>query len=364
MYLTDLLYTYTMQSNFYPPPIPASLALLQEVRQRDFVTARRALLLEFLWRERYLTRDGLIHRVAAILGAASFGAAAWEDTFFRDMRVVKMAFNAAGLTLRYSRRPGQVGYYLSGQAALSPEIALSLRSAAAEIDPRQSQIFCQMSVAQRFRQGFAVSAAAYQVVRRRSIQSMDDLTFPEFVKLVIDALEAAGVTYLIGGALAVWAWGEPRLTLDLDMAVMIPLDTIEQLSKELAEQQMVVPVEMILDNLIEARADTAIHVIHGVSGFKAELYPWRPGDDLRQSALARRQLVDLGDVIGSAYVHTPEDLIIYKLWYFSLSQQSKHARDILSILQARREILDLAYIETWVARLNLESLWNFLWASG
>jgi hypothetical protein len=31
-----------------------------------------------------------------------------------------------------------------------------------------------------------------------------------FLKLVLEALEATGVEYLIGGAIAEWAWGEPR----------------------------------------------------------------------------------------------------------------------------------------------------------
>ena len=44
-----------------------------------------------------------------------------------------------------------------------------------------------------------------------------------FLKLVIDALEAAGVDYLIGGAIAEWAWGEPRATQDLDLVVKIPI---------------------------------------------------------------------------------------------------------------------------------------------
>jgi hypothetical protein len=30
-----------------------------------------------------------------------------------------------------------------------------------------------------------------------------------FLRLVIEALNAAGVEYLIGGAIAEWAWGEP-----------------------------------------------------------------------------------------------------------------------------------------------------------
>ena len=44
-----------------------------------------------------------------------------------------------------------------------------------------------------------------------------------FLKLVIEALNAAGVEYLIGGAIAEWAWGEPRSTQDLDLVVRIPI---------------------------------------------------------------------------------------------------------------------------------------------
>ena len=36
-----------------------------------------------------------------------------------------------------------------------------------------------------------------------------DIDYADFVRQVIAALEAAGVEYMIGGAMAVWAWGEP-----------------------------------------------------------------------------------------------------------------------------------------------------------
>ena len=43
------------------------------------------------------------------------------------------------------------------------------------------------------------------------------LDIVDFLKLVIEALEAAKIEYLIGGAIAEWAWGEPRATQDLDL---------------------------------------------------------------------------------------------------------------------------------------------------
>jgi hypothetical protein len=62
-----------------------------------------------------------------------------------------------------------------------------------------------------------------------------------FLKLVIDALNAAGIEYLIGGAIAEWAWGEPRATQDLDLVVKIPIKAINKLSKELEKRDMLIP---------------------------------------------------------------------------------------------------------------------------
>ena len=94
------------------------------------------------------------------------------------------------------------------------------------------------------------------------------------------------------------------------------------------------------------------------SGLKADLYPVREGDELRQMAFQQRQQVDYGPPIGKVFIHSPEDLILYKLIYFGLSQQSKHSRDIATILKSKQNELDMNYIEQWVTRLGLSSLWK------
>jgi hypothetical protein len=179
-----------------------------------------------------------------------------------------------------------------------------------------------------------------------------------FLRLVMEALNAAGIEYLIGGAIATWAWGEPRATQDLDLVVNIPIKSVNKLSKELAKRDMLIPAEIILDNILEDRADIPINAIHIHSGLKADLYPVREGDKLRQSAFQRREQVDYGPPIGKVYIHSPEDLILYKLIYFGLSQQSKHSRDIAAILKAKKDDLDMGYIEQWAARLGLSTLWK------
>ena len=188
------------------------------------------------------------------------------------------------------------------------------------------------------------------------------LKYEDFIKLILQALQAAGIEYLIGGAVAVWAWGEPRSTLDVDLVVNIPLESVGKLSHELALRDFLVPAEIILENILEERADLPINAIHMYSGYKADLYPVRAGDELRASAFARRQRIDLGDPLGEIYLHSPEDLIIYKLWYYSISQQTKHLRDITSIVLTLGDELDEGYISFWVNKKGLTSLWEELLA--
>lgn len=179
-----------------------------------------------------------------------------------------------------------------------------------------------------------------------------------FLKLVLESLEAAGVEYLIGGAIAEWAWGEPRATQDLDLVVNLPVKAAGRLSRELEKRNMLVPVDIILDALVEGRADVPLNAIHMVSGLKADLYLMREGDLLRQSAFKRRVKVDYGPPIGKVYVHSPEDLILYKLMFLGLSGQPKHARDIAAILRAKRNQVDFGYIEEWVTLLGLGPVWK------
>jgi hypothetical protein len=190
--------------------------------------------------------------------------------------------------------------------------------------------------------------------------SKKTLDITGFLKLVLEALKASKVDYMIGGAIAEWAWGEPRATQDLDVVINLPIKSIGKFSKELEKRDMLVPADIILDTIAEDRADIPLNAIHMHSGLKADLYLMRDGDALRQSAFKRRVLVDYGSPIGKVFVHAPEDLIIYKLMYLGLSGQPKHARDIAAILKASNGNIDLKYIKEWVAQLGLGATWEGL----
>ncbi len=184
------------------------------------------------------------------------------------------------------------------------------------------------------------------------------LEYNDFVLMVLDALEESNIPYLIGGAVAAWAWGEPRATRDLDLIVQVPESAADKLSEELEKRDMLLPAEIIRERVKDRRGDLPLNAIHRSSGYKADLYILREGDDFREEAFRRRVLVDLGPGLGEVYLHTPEDLIIYKLLYYSISEQTKHIRDITSIVQTMGDQLDTAYIDKWVAAKERQNLWN------
>jgi len=182
----------------------------------------------------------------------------------------------------------------------------------------------------------------------------------DFARLLVDAVEAVGAEYMLGGALAVMAWAEARSTQDVDIVMSLPVEAVGQFSGQLEARSVLVPADVILDHLIELGADLPLSAVHLHSGHRADIYLLRPGDRLRETALARRRLVDLAAPLGEVYVHSPEDLIVYKLRYFSISEQDKHIRDIASLLNALGEKLDLGYLENWVREMGLNNTWQHL----
>ena len=159
--------------------------LFEDAIQRDRTTARRAALVEILLNERYLTREQLITRVEGKLGKGCFGDSAWEDTFFRDMQVVKRALRAAGYQPAYSRSACKPGYYLRDQGAISSDLVRILDGCVVEVNPSQVEIFKKLTFAQRFQQGCSVSNLARNVVVHRIRQRYPHLNAAEAQRLAI-----------------------------------------------------------------------------------------------------------------------------------------------------------------------------------
>ncbi len=167
-------------------PAEAQKALLVDAYVRDITTARRVILLEILWHERYLTRDQLIARVDRMLRKNAFGKSAVDDTFYRDIRAVRQAFHAAGYDLAFERRKPYPGYYLIGEPHVSRQVTEELAGAAGELDPSQMDIFRKMLPAERATLGVSISDAARKAVAYRITQQNPGISPAEANRLALE----------------------------------------------------------------------------------------------------------------------------------------------------------------------------------
>lgn len=121
------------------------------------VVERRAHLIRALLRIRYLTRETLIRQVEFQMDFVVFGKENWINVFHSDMRVVKKAFAQSGYHLRYSRRIGRSGYYFANEPdALGESVKREIAGATRELDDAQTEIYRQMSPAQKVYQAVSI----------------------------------------------------------------------------------------------------------------------------------------------------------------------------------------------------------------
>ena len=168
-------------------------------------------------------------------------------------------------------------------------------------------------------------------------------------------LNEIGARYMVTGSVASIAYGEPRLTHDIDIVVELDRAQSGLLALKFpAPDFYCPPIEVIR---IELARDCGGHfnIIHQESGFKADIYPVGR-DPWSAWGLARtRQFVIEGVPMTLA---PPEYVIVRKLEYFQEGGSEKHLRDIRSILRVSRALLDRAELEKWIQARHLEQSWQ------
>ncbi len=173
--------------------------------------------------------------------------------------------------------------------------------------------------------------------------------------LFTSRLDAAGVNAVITGSVAAMLYGEPRLTHDIDMAVLLDVAHIDALVRAFPDEEFYcAPAEVIR---VEAKRSQRGHfnIIHHETGFKADMYI--AGDDpLHQWALSNHRTVALGET--TLKVAPPEYVIIRKLEYFREGQSTKHLQDIRGVLRHLGDGLDRAELTSRIARRGLEPQWR------
>jgi hypothetical protein len=160
---------------------------------------------------------------------------------------------------------------------------------------------------------------------------------------------------MVSGSVAAIAYGEPRLTHDVDLVAVLERQHIARLPQAFPPSEFYCPPEE--EMRIEAEREQRGHfnLIHHETGFKADVY-LAGRDPLHAWALARTRRIDVdGEPILLA---PPEYVILRKLEFFREGGSEKHVRDIQSILAVSPDLIHRDELEELVATRGLQQAWS------
>ena len=171
---------------------------------------------------------------------------------------------------------------------------------------------------------------------------------------VLDILEKLGIPYMIGGSVAAIAYGEPRLTLDMDVVVKMDRDKAKEFSESLGQEYYV-----NLDSILEAiRSKGHFNIINSEQGIKVDFYILKD-EAFDQEEFSRRRKESF-DNIREATFASPEDVILKKMEWCKMGESEKHLEDIKGILKISGSKIDLSYIDEWASKIGISDIWNKL----
>ena len=173
----------------------------------------------------------------------------------------------------------------------------------------------------------------------------------ELLRRVIQALDDAGIEYMVTGSVASSLQGEPRSTHDIDLVAAMERAAAGKLAKAFPPPDFHLDEESIVDAI---NNQSMFNLIDVTTGDKVDFWILTnaPFDRSRFS----RKYVE--EVMGMRIaVSSPEDTILAKLRWAKLSGGSeKQFTDALRVYEVQFETLGMDYLQSWAKKLGVDPL--------
>lgn len=165
-------------------------------------------------------------------------------------------------------------------------------------------------------------------------------------------LDGLGVPWVLGGSLASSLVGEPRSTMDVDVAVALDVADVDRLV-EAVQADYYVSAQMARDAVSR---HSSFNLIHFETGMKVDLFPLSDDPlDVRQLA-GREQVVVAPEVL--VWVGAAADQVLRKLRWFDMGGQvsDRQWRDVVAILRVQAARIDRSQLLLDAGPLGLADL--------
>ena len=181
-----------------------------------------------------------------------------------------------------------------------------------------------------------------------------DLHPHELMQRFADFCELHGIAYRVVGSMASMAFGEPRLTIDIDMVADLKPEHVVRLCSAFAAPEYYVSAEAVRAAILKR---FQFNIIHPASGLKVDVFIPKDTEFARVEAQRIQRIRSEGEY--DAWFGSPEDVLLNKLIYFQQGGgvSEKHLRDIAGMMKLQREKLDRAYVTEWATKLGVAQEW-------
>jgi hypothetical protein len=176
----------------------------------------------------------------------------------------------------------------------------------------------------------------------------------ELLALVVETFKRLGIPNLVTGSVASMAYGEPRLTNDIDVVAGVRDEHVPGLLGAFPADAFYLSPEAVQEAI---RRRGQFNIIHPGSGLKDVIIPKETPFDRSRFARARtiRPAESYEAIFASA-----EDVILKKMEYYREGGSDKHLRDITGILKVSGREIEEEYIVEWAERLGLRPIWDMI----
>ena len=167
-------------------------------------------------------------------------------------------------------------------------------------------------------------------------------------KKIVDFLNSNGYSYLIIGGIAAGTMGEPRITADVDVDIVINQEDVPDFLDKAKKAGFKVPVKKCLKSAEQVGVFQISFGDYHVDFIMAST-------DLETQAYKRRKSIQLHGV--KAFFPSPEDLILMKI----IPGREKDLLDAKGIIIRHRGKLDTKYLKNWATKLSDEAQDMRIW---
>lgn len=178
---------------------------------------------------------------------------------------------------------------------------------------------------------------------------------PDLHRLLLAPLHGTGIAYMVTGSVASIAYGEPRLTNDVDVVLDLEAGASKRLASAFPETEYYVPPLEVIEEELARPMFGHFNIVHLDTALRADIYI-AGTDPLHAWAFERRVTESMGG--GDVWFAPIEYVIVRKLEYFESSGADRHLSDIAGMLRVSGAHIGEPALHELLERRGLLSLYQ------